>query len=84
MSDTAAAAADGGELLDSIVREVFNATSNKEELSVKVIKSQVAVKIGRELSKPESQHLKEFVCDLYQKYMDSKQNVRNNTKFILI
>lgn len=61
--------------MEAIVRAIFHATTNKDELSVKTLKIQVSEKIGRALTKPETQSLKEIVCDLYQSYAESNQNV---------
>ena len=65
--------------LEAIVSTIFNSAPNKEDLSVKAIKNQVSEKIGREVTKPESQHIKEFICDLYQKHAEN--NVTKEVNF---
>lgn len=60
------------ENIEILVKSIFNSTSNKEELSIKVIKSQVTEKIGRSLSKDETSSIKEIVCELYESYSRTK------------
>lgn len=62
--------------LEAIVRTIFNSAPKKDDLSVKAIRNQVSEKIGREVTKPESQHIKDFICELYQNY--AAQNVKLN------
>lgn len=61
--------------LEAIVKSIFNSSKNKEDLSVKVIKNQVADKLGHQLSKEEAKLLKEFVCDLYESYTKNQGKV---------
>lgn len=72
------------ENIEILVKSIFNSTSNKEELSIKVIKSQVTEKIGRSLSKDETSSIKEIVCELYESYSRTKTVIFQNELLVLL